>query len=155
MKLSLLSVIALASALPTKEMAKKDFVWGKDFILVSCAPGTPVHNQDIKKVDSHPHVFTVGGDEGSTVFLNLNDDTSMSDASGRGIYMDPNTGEFGNVDPWGEQQPSKGFTICPNGLCYNDNCNWRACPSAPGVYSFTQSDCIGGTDIRILVAYPL
>lgn len=155
---TLFAIASIAIAAPT---AQYDFpteiVPGKNFVLVTS--GGSLNGRDIKKVDSHPHVFSVGGDDGVTVFLNLNSDGSLCDANtGRAIYLDPNTGEFGYVDPWGQQAPTKGFTIdCDKGLCYNGCCTWRGCPSAPDKYSFTLStyNCIGGTNFDTKIAYPI
>ncbi|CUM67326.1 uncharacterized protein PRCAT00005019001 [Priceomyces carsonii] len=141
---TILSIVAstIASHLPTK----CDPI---SFAVKAVCSGSDLDNDSIKKVDAHPHVFTVGGDDGKNIILTLNKDCTLKDQDGRGIYLNPDTGDFGNVDPWGEQDPTKGFTIKNDYLYYNYKEGWRACPSAPNVYSLAKNDCIGGTDIRL------
>lgn len=161
MKLATLFTIAsVAIAAPApdfKYVLPTEIVPGTNFGLF--ANGGILNGRDIKRVDSHPHVFSVGGGDGWTVFLNLNSDGSLCDAnSGRGIYLDPNTGELGYVDPWGQQSPTTGFTIdCDKGLCHDGWCTWRGCPSGPDKYSMTLSsfNCIGGSDFSTNIAYPV
>lgn len=149
--ISVFSLAALAAAAPT---ADKRGV--PSFVLHAEAGGSPLDRASINKVESHPHVFSVAGDEGYSVSLTLNDDGSMKDTLGRGIYVNPDTFEMGNVDPWGEQQPSKVFHIHDNCyLCYNGNCDWRACPSGENKWSLTQSNgnCVGGTPLKLKMSF--
>lgn len=98
------------------------------------------------KVDSHPHVFSVGGKEGKELFLKFGANGSLFDQDGRGINMDPNTGEMGNVAPFGREAASTGFSIKGDHLVYGGKDAWRACPSGNG-YSLALSNCVGGTPI--------
>lgn len=106
------------------------------------------------KVDSHPHVFSVDGNEGKEVFLRFQlDGTSLVDQDGRGINLDPNTGEFGNVAPFGRAEASKGFSLKGDHLIFNGKDAWRACPSAENKFSLALSECFGGTDIVLQVVW--
>ncbi|CAK7909886.1 hypothetical protein CAAN1_21S01068 [[Candida] anglica] len=122
-----------------------------NFGVVTIKSGSQFQYQALKKVDSHPHVFSVGGSEGSEVSLTLQKDGSLKDQDGRGIYVDPSTGEFGDVDPWGKEQPSKSFSIKDSHLVFNDKDSFYACPSGDNKYSLSTKDCTGGTGIALHV----
>lgn len=124
------------------------------FHVVALRSGTKFENGAVKKVDAHPHVFSVGGDEGKDLILTLSPDGTMVDQDGRGVYYDGNTGELGNVDPWGQQQPSNGFAIKNEELFHDDKDAWKACPSGPSQYSLADNDCTGGTPIDLKVVDP-
>lgn len=124
---------------------------GAKFGLISIASGTQFQNAAIKKVDSHPHVFSVGGSDGKDVVLTLQSDGSLVDQDGRGIYLDTQTGELGNVAPFGRQAATKGFSINDGHLLWDGKDNWKACPSGPDTFSLANNDCIGGTGIVLHV----
>ncbi|CUM45269.1 uncharacterized protein AC631_05146 [Debaryomyces fabryi] len=145
-----LTVASVANAVPVTRGDFKDIHFGVE----ASNSGSKFDCDPIKKVDSHPHVFSVGGNEGSDLYLTLREDGSLVDQTGRGIYIDPSTGEFGNVDPWGEQTPSCGFEIKDNILIYQGTNDWKACPSGPDKYSLARNDCTGGTDIDLKVLDP-
>jgi hypothetical protein len=123
------------------------------FGLIAIHSGSDVQNAAIKKVDSHLHVFSVGGNEGKDVSLTLKEDGSLVDQDGVGIFVDPNTGEFGDINPnsWGNEKPVTGFSIKDGHLLYQGKENWSACPSAPDKYSLANNDCVGGTGIVLKV----
>ncbi|ODV66709.1 hypothetical protein HYPBUDRAFT_153424 [Hyphopichia burtonii NRRL Y-1933] len=121
------------------------------FGVVSIHTGSKFQYAAIKKVDSHPHVFSVGGDEGKDVTLTLRSDGTLYDQDQKGIYVDPKTGEFGNVAPFGRQAPSKGFKIKDGHLTYNGKDNWSACPSGDNKFSLANNGCTGGTGIALKV----
>lgn len=124
------------------------------FGVISIHSGTQFQNQAIKKVDSHPHVFSVGGSEGSDISFVLSPDGTLVDQDGRGVYHDSNTGELGNVDPWGQQKPTPGFSIKDNHLVLDGHDNWKACPSGGDKFSLANNDCTGGTGIALHVIDP-
>lgn len=121
------------------------------FGVVSIASGTQFQYAAIKKVESHPHVFSVGGDEGTDLSLTLKTDTTLVDQDGRGIYWNPDTGELGNVAPFGRQAATAGFAIKDGHLVLNDADNWKACPSGENKYSLANNECTGGTGIALSV----
>jgi hypothetical protein len=123
------------------------------FGLIAIHSGSNVQNAPIKKVDSHLHVFSVGGSEGKAVTLTLKEDGSLVDQDGVGIFVDPNTGEFGDINPnpWGTEKPVTGFSLKDGHLLYQGKDNWSACPSAPDKYSLANNNCIGGTSIVLKV----
>lgn len=95
----------------------------------------------IKKVDSHPHVFSVGGNEGNDLSVKFQDDgSSLVDDSGRGINVDGDTGEIGNVAPFGREPATPGFSVKDGRLLFNDEDHWRACPSGDDKFSLTNKD---------------
>ncbi|ODV81874.1 uncharacterized protein CANTADRAFT_43909, partial [Suhomyces tanzawaensis NRRL Y-17324] len=121
------------------------------FSIIAIHSGTQFQNAPIKKVPEHLHVFSVGGNDGSDLSLTLKQDGTLVDQDGRGIYVDPNTGEFGNVDPWGQEKPSSGFAITDGHLTYQGKDNWKACPSGDNKFSLANNDCTGGTGIALSV----
>lgn len=125
---------------------------GKKYGLVTIKSGTDFQYQAIKKVDSHPHVFSVGGSEGEDLVFTFNDDGSLVDQSGRGIYVDPTTGEIGNVDPFGAQKASTGFAIKDSDLTFDGVDGFYACPSGENVYSLSKNECTGGTGVALYAA---
>lgn len=147
--LATLAFLGLSAASPIKREDKNI-----EFGIISLHSGSQFHFNSIKKVDSHVQVFAVGGDEGKDVTLTLKPDGSLFDQDGTGIYVNPDTGEFGDVDPWGSQKPSEGFEIQEQGLAYNGKQNWRACPSGENKYSLANNDCEGGTGIMLYVVKP-
>lgn len=111
-------------------------------------------NTPIKKVDEHPHVFSVGGDKGKDLEVHFSgDDGSLSDQNGRGVNHDPATGEVGNSAPFGRGKPTPGFSIDGDHLIFEGKDNWRACPSSDSEYSLANNDCVGGTPIVLQVVY--
>lgn len=124
------------------------------FGVVSVRSGTKFQNAPIKKVQSHLHVFSVGGTEGSDVSLTLLTDGSLVDQDNVAIFHDPNTGELGNVNPFGTEQPTKGFAIKDGHLVLDGNDNWKACPSGTNQFSLANNDCTGGTGIVLHVLDP-
>lgn len=119
------------------------------FGVVSIASGTKFQYAAIKKVDSHPHVFSVGGNEGTDLVLTLKSDGTLVDQDGRGVNLDPKTGELGSVAPFGRQAATTGFAIKDGHLVHDGQDNWRACPSGEDKYSLANNDCIGGTGIAL------
>lgn len=103
-------------------------------------------NTKIYKVDSHPHVFSVGGNEGKELFLRFGTDGMLYDQDGRGVNLDPSTGEMGSVDPF-NGQATTGFGVNGDHLVFRNQDAWRACPSAPDKFSLALSNCVGGTPI--------
>lgn len=122
----------------------------KDFGLVAIRSGTKFQHNAIKKVASHPHVFSVGGTEGEDLKLTLNADGTLVDQNGRGIIIRP-SGEFGDVSPWGDEASTKGFAIKDSNLVLNGKQDWKACPSGENKFSLAVNDCTGGTGIALLV----
>ncbi|KAG2731214.1 hypothetical protein G9P44_005630 [Scheffersomyces stipitis] len=122
------------------------------FGLISIHSGSQFQFNPINKVLTHPHVFSVGGADGSPVSLFLNADTTLTDSGGLGIYVDPTTGEFGLVDPFGQLKPTPGFSISEGYLNFSPNNNWKACPSGPNQFSLANNDCTGGTGIALKIA---
>ena len=122
----------------------------KEFGIVAVRSGTKFQYNAIKKVESHPHVFSVGGTEGEDLKLTLKDDGTLVDQNGRGIMVRP-SGEFGDVSPWGDEAPTKGFAIQDSNLVLNGKQEWKACPSGDNQFSLAVNDCTGGTGIALLV----
>lgn len=104
-------------------------------------------NTQVFKVDSHPHVFSVGGNEGNELFLRFGDSGTLYDQDGRGVNMDPQTGEMGNVDPFNGQCATPGFSVNGDHLVFNGQDAWSACPSGENKFSLALSNCYGGTPI--------
>lgn len=149
MKLATLGVLFAATGIIAAPLEKKD-IDKVSFMMKACSPGNSVDGYVINKVDSHPHVFSVGGNEGCSVLLSIQDDTSMKDSSLRGVYIDPNTGEFGNVDPWGQEAATTGFCKDNGYLLYNGNCDFYACPSGENKYSLVVKEgCTGGQKLKL------
>lgn len=116
--------------------------------------GSKFQNTPIKKVESHAHVFAVGGDDGKDVILNFqDDDTSLSDQDGRGVKHDSDTGEVGNVAPFGREAATPGFSIDGDHLVFENRDEWRACPSGDDKHSLADNDCEGGTPIVLQVVW--
>lgn len=134
-----------ATSQPTAPASSK-----KDFGLVAVRSGTKFQHNAIKKVASHPHVFSVGGTEGEDLKLTLNADGTLVDQNGRGVIIRP-SGEFGDVSPWGDEAPTKGFAIKDSNLVLNGKQEWKACPSGENRFSLAINDCTGGTGIALLV----
>ncbi|CAH2354867.1 hypothetical protein CLIB1423_19S01750 [[Candida] railenensis] len=122
-----------------------------NFGLITIHSGSNVHLATVKKVDSHPHVFSVGGDEGKDLTLSFNSDGSLHDQDGRGVYVDPNTGEIGNVDPWGQQSASTGFSVENDDLQFQGGDGFWACPSGDNKFSLSRKECTGGTGVALQV----
>lgn len=124
------------------------------FSLTAECSNTKLDGQWVYKVDSHPHVFSVAGSEGYTLVVTLQSDGTLIDTSGRGIYVDGNTGEVGNVDPWGQQSATSGFSISDDKyLTYNGNGNFNACPSGDNKWSLSTKGCTGGTGIKLVAHF--
>lgn len=148
---TILTLVAAVAAVPTP-MEKREV---RRFALNAKVDGHPLNDAQIKKVDSHPHVFSVGGDEGQWELLTLNlDDAHLIDSSDTAIHIIPETGEFGNIGSWG-QDPSGPFDIVNDDLCYQGNCDWEACPTPDGRYSLIHSsgNCDGSTQIKLRATY--
>lgn len=126
---------------------------GKKFGIIAIASGSQVQNAAIKQVDSHPHVFSVGGNEGNDLTLSFQDDkTSLVDSNGRGVNLDSNTGEVGSVAPFGRAPATTGFSIADGELTFDNSKDFYACPSGNG-YSLSHKECVGGTGIGLKVIY--
>lgn len=138
------SSTSLASSTQTAESNDGKVQFG----VITIRSGSKFQNGPIKKVDSHPHVFAVGGDEGSDITFTLSPDGTMVDQDGRGVNYDSNTGELGSVAPGGK--PSQGFSIKNGALFHDDKDNWKACPSGNS-YSLADNDCTGGTPLLLKV----
>lgn len=138
---------------PKEEEPKKEAPSDQpsNFGLITIHSGSNVHLAGVKKVDSHPHVFSVGGDEGKDLTLSFNSDGSLHDQDGRGVYVDPNTGEIGNVDPWGQQSASTGFSVENDDLEFQGNAGFWACPSGGNKLSLSRNECTGGTSVALHV----
>lgn len=116
--------------------------------------GSQFLNTPIMKVDSHPHVFSVGGDEGKELIVNFqDDDTSLVDQDGRGVNHDPNTGEMGSVAPFGREAATPGFSINGDHLVFENRDEWKACPSGENKFSLADGECTGGTPIVLQVVW--
>ncbi|GEQ72364.1 hypothetical protein JCM33374_g6051 [Metschnikowia sp. JCM 33374] len=140
---------SVSSAQPSATSAVQP---GKKFGLIAIHSGSSVQNAGIKKVPEHPHVFSVGGSEGEYLTLTFDSDSSsLVDQDGRGINLDPTTGELGDVAPFGRQPATKGFSIEDGHLTFNGNSGWKACPSGNNTFSLTNKDCTGGIDIALRV----
>lgn len=134
--------------------AASDIIPGKNFTLVAIHSGTEFQYVPIKNVPSHPHVFSVGGDEGSNLVVSFQDDkTSLVDLTGRGVNWDSKTGELGLVAPFGRQAATTGFSIINGDLALDGKQEWRACPSGTDRWSLATNDCTGGTGIALKVIY--
>lgn len=129
-------------------------VANKKFSLIAIHSGSAFQNAAIKKVDSHPHVFSVGGTEGADLELTFQDDnSSLVDQNARGINLDAATGELGDVAPFGRAPATTGFSIVEGNLAYNGQQTWKACPSGENKFSLSNKDCTGGTGIALKVVY--
>lgn len=120
------------------------------FGLISIHSGSNVQNAAIKKVDSHAQVFLVGGSEGDDLKLTITTDGTLFDQNGRFVFVGEN-GDVGSVDPWGNQQPTKGFSIKDNRLAYQDSEGFFACPSGKDTYSLTVKGWDGCTGIALQI----
>lgn len=133
-------------------MVTSGIIPGKQFTLF--AVGNNFNNVPIMKVDAHPHVFSVGGTDGSGLVVSFQSDkTSLVDLTGRGVNLDPSTGELGSVAPFGRAPATPGFTIPNFDLAFQNSQGWRACPSGVNQFSLALSQCVGGTDIVLKVKY--
>lgn len=137
---------AKASAKPTEAAAPKG-----EFGVIAIASGTKFQNAAIKKVDSHPHVFSVAGNEGKDLELTLKSDGTLVDQDGRGVNLDSNAGELGSVAPFGREAPTKGFSIADGHLVHDGNHNWFVVPSGDDKYSLSNKNSIGATGIVLHV----
>lgn len=134
--------------------AASDIIPGKTFTLVAIHSGSEFQYVPIKNVPSHPHVFSVGGDEGSNLVVSFQDDkTSLVDLTGRGVNWDSKTGELGLVAPFGRQAATTGFSIVDGDLALDGKQEWKACPSGTDRWSLATNDCTGGTAIALKVIY--
>ncbi|KAM9901271.1 hypothetical protein OXX79_004634 [Metschnikowia pulcherrima] len=125
---------------------------GQKFGLVAIHSGSSVQYSSIKKVKEHPHVFSVGGSAGEDLKLTLDTESStLVDQDGRGINLDQNTGELGDVAPFGRQPATTGFSIKDGHLSYNGSQDWKACPSGDNAFSLSNKECTGGIDIALKV----
>lgn len=115
-------------------------------VKASSAGSGQLKNTQIFKVDSHPNVFSVGGNQGKELFLTFGKDGTLYDQDGRGINMDAKTGEMGNSAPFGGKA-TPGFAIKDGNLIFNGKNEWRACPSGQNQYSLAMSKCVGGSPI--------
>ncbi|CAN3373597.1 hypothetical protein DIURU_000595 [Diutina rugosa] len=120
------------------------------FGLVAIHSGTDFQNQPIKKDDAHPHVFSVGGSAGRDLTLILKDDGTLVDQNGRGVFVG-NNGDVGNVDPWGEQQATGGFSVKDGNLYFNNEQSFYACPGGPNSFSLTVKGWDGCTGLQLKV----
>lgn len=127
---------------------------GKKFGVIAIHSGSDVQNAGIKQVADHPHVFSVGGTEGSDLTISFADDkTSLVDSNGRGVNVDSSTGEVGSVAPFGRAPATTGFSISDQGhLTFDKSENFFACPSGNG-YSLTEKSCENGISIALRVVY--
>lgn len=124
------------------------------FELLATSSDKLFHNTPIRRVESHLHVFSVGGTEGDVLVLKFNaGSTSLGDQTGRGVNLDSSTGELGDVAPFGREAATTGFSISNGLFAYDGKTKWRACPSAVDKYSLTNGDCVGGTGITLKVVY--
>ncbi|CAN3372040.1 hypothetical protein DIURU_001421 [Diutina rugosa] len=119
-------------------------------VQVDNSGDSPLQGQNIKKVDAHPQVFSVGGNDGSDLRLKLNGDGSLVDQVGRGVFIGTN-GDFGNVSPWGSVPGTTGFSIQDGKLAYQNNKDFYACPSGENQYSLAVSGWNGCTTIQLKV----
>lgn len=127
---------------------------GKKFGVIAIHSGSDVQNAGIKQVPEHPHVFSVGGTDGSDLYLSFQDDkTSLVDGNGRGVNVDSNTGEIGSVAPFGRAPATTGFSISEDGdLSFDESEGFYACPSGKA-YSLSNKSCEGGISIALKVIY--
>lgn len=148
------TVTSSTKASPQSTQGASVITPGKKFHLVAINSGSKFQYAAIKKVDSHPHVFSVGGNEGQDLTLSFQDDkTSLVDLTGRGINLDSNTGELGNVAPFGRAPATPGFSIVDGDLAFGGKQAWKACPSGGDKYSLANNDCTGGTGIALKLVY--
>ncbi|CAN3355057.1 hypothetical protein DICA3_B07514 [Diutina catenulata] len=114
-----------------------------------------VDNVPVWKV-SDPHAYRLGGKRGSYQRFTWHENDTIQDYSELGIYVDPESYEFTNVDPWGLQQPTPNFSIRDGYLCLKGNCNWLACPLGSGNWTVTssESNCEGGVAVKMFVFFP-
>ncbi|CAN3373459.1 hypothetical protein DIURU_003014 [Diutina rugosa] len=121
-----------------------------NFAVKVDAEGTDFQDKSIKKVGAHPHVFSVGGDDGRDLTLSLKSDGTLIDQDGRGIFVGDN-GDVGNVDPFGEQQATGGFSISDDKLVYNGDQGFFACPGGENQFSLTVKGWDGCTGLKLKV----
>lgn len=155
---SYIKTVSCTSACKAKETsapaASSDITPGKKFSLVAIHSGSQFQYVPIKNVPSHPHVFSVGGDEGSDLEVSFQDDkTSLVDLNGRGVNWDSSTGEVGLVAPFGRAPATSGFSIVDGDLALDGKQNWKACPSGDNKFSLATNDCVGGTGIALKIVY--
>lgn len=135
----------------TTEVVVAESTGKVQFGVVAINSGTQFQYASIKKVAEHLHVFAVGGEAGNAVTFTLHEDGTLTDQDGVGINWDSNTGELGDVSPWGTEKPASGFSIEDGNLVLNGKNNWKACPSGENVFSLANNDCTGGTGIALHV----
>lgn len=152
MKLSL--ILAVASSLFAVETIAAPFQirdapagTGSRFALISVRSASPVHLLGIKEVNSHPFVFSIGGDEGKYLEVTLQNDGSLKTDDGKYVYSKPNNGEIGIAAH--DNEVTKGFYLEKNEL-KNKNINFYACPSGENKYSLTSSSWDGCLGIGLL-----
>lgn len=117
-------------------------------VQVSCK-GCSIDKKNVTYVDSHPHVFAVGGSQGTAVQLTLFSNTTMVDGTGRGINVDSSTGEVGLVNPWGTEAATKQFSNAKGMLAYKGNTTFYACPSGGDTPSLSVKKCTGGDSVQL------
>lgn len=117
-------------------------------VVVSCG-ACSVNSAAIKRVEGHPHVFSVGGDDGTNVQFKVFSNGTMVDGTGRGIYVNSGTGEVGLVSPWSDQVATAGFSIVGNKLAFKNLITFRSCPAGSGAASLSVLDCMGGVSIAL------
>ncbi|GMM34566.1 hypothetical protein DASC09_018910 [Saccharomycopsis crataegensis] len=133
---------SLAMALPIKTADDSNFN------LMVLRSGSPVHFAPVNYDETHAQVFSIGrAAGGSPANLTLQSDSSIVDETGRGVYINPNTGDVGLV---GEgQKASTGFSFDGYEFLYQGNSSFFACPSGEDVYSLTfdysYEGCLGIT----------
>lgn len=152
MKFSALSILAFAAAAIASPTFPYDSFEYKFDAQVWLQNEGPLNGVAIKKVDSHPFVFSVGGDEGENLTLTLNDrKRTLIDQDGTGVYINPDTGEVGSVS--GTQSPTEGFEYSDDIVTYEGHTEWKACPSGENKYSLVYGkDCDGGISLDIKTA---
>lgn len=124
---------------------------GEKFELRVVRSGLQLQLSAIKKVPSHPHVFSVGGDEGSDLVLTFSDDgTTLADQDNRGVQVDSSTGEVGDVPPFGRTQATSGFVVKDGYLQFGQDV-FYACPSGVNKFSLSTKSCEGGQEIALAV----
>lgn len=124
---------------------------GEKFELRVVRSGLQLQLSAIKKVPSHPHVFSVGGDEGSDLVLTFSEDgTTLTDQDNRGVQVDSTTGEVGDVAPFGRTQATSGFVVKDGYLQFGQDA-FYACPSGVNKFSLTTKSCEGGQAIALAV----
>lgn len=133
---------------PSESVSSDDY-----FGVLTIRSSSVLQYNSIMKVNSHPHVFSVGGIEGTEVEFKLSEDGTLVDQDNLGIYVDEHTGEVGIVSSSGVGKPSIGFSIENDNLIYNGN-NFLACPSGKDIYSLSVKDCEGGLGIALHVVKP-